>query len=277
MPKTTSSRRIKVISRNAPIHETGPDQYFSRALEKGLQALQALGQAPEGLTLTQAVGKLGLTKASAFRILRTLETLGYVVKSLDGRYTLAGGRSPQLPSRAIQAMLQNGAEPLRNLSLQLRETVSMAALFENHIEVILVAESPQLVRMGNTVGRILPPHASSLGKAITAFQDRDTCQRLLRSYGTNSFTQSTISDELALHKEFDRIRSNGHAEDWEESTPGGVCFASPILRRDRVAIGAISLSMPKMRFEGKDQQYRIIETVVGTASVISASIFGSET
>lgn len=276
MPKTNSSRRMKVIARKAPAPETSPDQYFSRALEKGLQALQVLRHAPEGLTLTQTTGKLRLTKASAFRIMKTLEILGYVAKSVDGRYALAGGRSPQLPSQTIQAMLQHAAEPLHDLSLQLRETVSMAALFENHIEVILVVESPQLVRMGNTVGRILPPHASSLGKAIAAFQDRNNCQRLLRSYGTNSFTPGTITDEVALHKEFERIRSTGHAEDWEESTPGGVCFAAPILRSGPVSIGAISVSMPKMRFHGEDQQQQIIEALLSAASQISARVLRTE-
>jgi IclR family acetate operon transcriptional repressor len=277
MAKTKISRRLKAIPRKPAPTDSSPDQYFSRALEKGLQALQALGEAPGGLTLTQAAGKLGLTKASAFRIVRTLETLGYVTKSPDGRYALAGGRSPQLPLRTIQAMLQNGAEPVQNLALEMRETVSMAALFENHIEVILVVESPQLIRMGNTAGRILPPHASSLGKAITAFQDRENCQRLLRSYGTTSFTPSTITDERTLHKEFERIRSRGHAEDWEESTPGGVCFAAPILRPERAAIGAISLSMPKMRLEGEEQQQRIVEAVLRTARGISEKIYRSAT
>jgi IclR family acetate operon transcriptional repressor len=272
MAKTTSLQRTKAINRKAPPPETGPDQYFSRALEKGLQALQALSHASEGLTLTQAAGKLALTKASAFRIVRTLETLGYVTKSANGRYALAGGRSPQLPSRLIQAMLQHGAEPSHHLSLELRETVSMAALFENHIEVILVAESPQLVRMGNTVGRIIPPHASSLGKAIAAFQQRDNGRRLLRSYGLNLYTPNTITDELALQKEFERIRSSGYAEDWEESTPGGVCFAAPILRPDGIATGAISLSMPKMRFQGEEQQRRILEAVLKTAAGISRRI-----
>lgn len=277
MAKTQSTSHAKQRRRKAVSSDNGTDQYFSRALEKGLKALQLLSDAPEGLTLTDAASRLGLTKASAFRITRTLETLGYVVKGDDGRYVLAGGQRPQLPSRAIQGMLQYGAEPLRNLSLQLRETASMAALFENHIEVILVMESPQLIRMGNTAGRILPPHASSLGKVITAFQQREDCDRLLRSYGLSSFTEKTVTDELALRKEFDQIRTAGYAEDREESTPGGICFAAPILRPDRTAIGATSLSMPKMRLESADHRKRIIEAVTKTAGRISAQIFKAET
>lgn len=273
MAKTTPVKRRS--ARTKP--QSNPDQYFSRALEKGLQALQSLSQSPQGMTLTTAAQILGLTKASAFRILRTLEALGYATKSGDGRYTVAGGARPQIPSRSIQGMLQHGSEPLQNLALEFRETASMAALFENHIEVILVVESSQLIRMGNTVGRILPPHASSLGKVITAFQERDNCQRLLRSYGTSPFTANTIRDELALQKEFERIRAAGHAEDREESTPGGVCFAAPILRPDRAAIGAISLSLPKMRLESAEHRQRIVRSVVDAAAAISLRVFGIET
>jgi len=277
MAKTTSARSTKTVIRKAAEPRSNPDQYFSRALEKGLQALQMMSQSPQGLTLTAAAQMLGLTKASGFRILRTLETLGYATKSGDGRYTVAGGARAQVPSRSIQGMLQHGSEPLQNLALEFRETASMAALFENHIEVIFVLESPQLIRMGNTAGRILPPHASSLGKAITAFQERDNCQRLLRSYGTSPFTINTIRDELALQKEFERIRAAGHAEDWEESTPGGVCFAAPILRPDRTAIGAISLSLPKMRLEGEEHQQRIVRSVMDAAAAISLCVFSAET
>lgn len=273
MAKTQSTPRSKLAGHKPAVSETGPDQYFSRALEKGLQTLQLLNEAQDGLSLTEAANKLGLTKASAFRIARTLETLGYVTKGEDGKYSLAGGQRPQLPSKSIQGMLQHGAEPLRNLALEFRETASMAALFENHIEVILVVDSPQLIRMGNTAGRILPPHASSLGKAISSFQHRNDCERLLRSYGTSSFTPNTITDELALHREFDQIRSAEYAEDREESTPGGICFAAPILRQERIAVGAISLSMPKMHLESPEHRKRIIQAVLRTAGEISSQVF----
>ena len=272
MAKIPSTHRAKRAGHRAAVSDGPPDQYFSRALEKGLQALHLLKEAQDGLTLTEAASKLGLTKASAFRIVRTLETLGHAVKGEDGKYTLAGGGRHQLPSRSIQAMLQHGAAPLRDLAREWRETASMAALFENHMEAVLVVESPQLIRMGNTVGRILPPHASALGKVITAFQQHEDCERLLRSYGTPSFTSNTITDELALHKEFDQIRTARYAEDREESTPGGICFAAPILRPDQIAVGAISLSMPKMRLETPEHRKRIVKAVMNTATAISSQI-----
>jgi len=255
--------------------EKRPDQYSSRALEKGLQAIEELSYAPEGLTLLQAAAKLGLAKPSAFRIMRTLENLGYAAKTFDGRYSLTASATRQLPARSVQLLIRHGGEPLRALVEEFRETASLAGLFENHIEVVMVVESPELIRMTNTLGRILPPHGSSLGKAIASFLDRNTREHLLRTYGTAGITPHTITDPMELAKEFDRIRSAGHAEDWEESTPGGVCFAAPVLRAHAVPAGAISVSLPRMRLEGENHQRRIITAVRRTAAAIASAAFGA--
>lgn len=267
MPKAAEVSRGK--------SKTKPDQYFSRALEKGLQAVEELSQSHSGLTLMEAASKLKLTKPSAFRILRTLEALGYVSKTDVGRhYVIAGEIRRQVPARTVHALVRYGSEPLRTLGMEFRETVSMACLFDNHAEVIMVLESPQIMRMGNTAGRILPPHASSMGKAIAAFLDGDARERLLRSYGSHVFTEHTIVDELALRREFDAIRAAGHAVDREESTAGGICFGAPLLNGAAV-VGAVSMSLPKIRLEGPEHEARVIEAVKRTAAAISRSAFGS--
>lgn len=267
--------------RKASAHEARPvrektDQSLSRALEKGLQAIDLLSQAPGGLSLSDAAVKLNLSKPSAFRILRTLDSLGYVTKAPDGRYSVAGGPARHLSSRSVQNLIHVGLEPLQRLVLEFRETATLAALFDNHIEVVAVVESPELVRMANTLGRILPPHGSSLGKVIAAFLDAGSREHLLRSYGTAALTPNTTTDSLALSREFEQIRARGHAEDWEESTPGGVCFGAPILRPGGLAAGAVSLSLPRMRLDGEDRQLRIIKAVRKTAAEISRRAFGPD-
>jgi len=118
-------------------------------------------------------------------------------------------------------------EPMRRLSMEFRETVSLAALMGNHIEVVAALDSPHLVRMANVVGRILPPHASSMGKAITAFQGNELRERLIVSYGMTLFTPNTISDQRQLEEYFEKIRSTGISCDDEENTLGGVCYGVP--------------------------------------------------
>jgi IclR family acetate operon transcriptional repressor len=235
------------------------DPYFSRAVEKAMLALEHIRRSPQPLALAEVSAVMGLTKASAFRLLYTLETLHYLCRTEDGRYFALTDH---------HLLVRQGAEALERLSMEYCETASMAALFENHIEVVLVFESPQLMRMGNTVGRILPPNASSLGKAITAFQPPEITEKLVRSYGTHYFTPNTITDEIALRDEFAMIRERGFAEDLEESTAGGRCFAAPILRENGYAAGAVSLSMPLIRLRGEEQRKTIVNAVRETARAI---------
>jgi DNA-binding IclR family transcriptional regulator len=270
MPESARVRsRKRVKTSKQPSEKSDP--YFSRAVSKALEALDRLSEASEPLTLAQLTAELSLTKASAFRLLHTLESLNYISKMPSGQYFIAGLRHPHL-HRLVNQMMRVGGDVLERLSMEFRETVSLAALFENHIEVVAIVESPQLIRMGNTVGRILPPHASSLGKVITAFQGPEMREKLLRSYGTPILTPRTISDQIALRQEFGLIQRQGHAEDREESALGGHCFAAPILRSDNIAAGAISLSMPQMRLTGPELETEIIKAVSRAAMEITSTL-----
>ena len=267
--RTNRQKNAKAPTRSPAAANADP--YFSRAVGKALDALDWLAQAPAPITLNQATSELGLTKASTFRLLHTLEILGYIAKGVDGRYLAVASRPTQIPARLLNQLIRESAPLLDQLALEFRETVGLAALFENHVEVVAVIESPQLVRMGNTLGRILPPHASSLGKAIAAFQTLPVRERLLRSYGTPVFTPNTVSDEMALRSEFEKVRECGYAEDREESNPGGCCFGAPILRSTGFAIAAVSLSMPRIRLT-EDSQKQVILAIKRTASEISRKL-----
>jgi IclR family acetate operon transcriptional repressor len=233
------------------------DPYFSRAVEKAMLALECIRRSPRPLSLMEISATLGLTKTSAFRLLYTLEALRHISKSPDGRYFAAP-----------HDLVRHGAELLERLSMEFGETVSLAGLFGNHVEVLAVFESSQLMRMGNTPGRILPPNASSLGKAITAFQPPGITEKIVLSYGTHYFTPNTITDEIALREEFAQIRDRGFAEDLEESITGGRCFAAPILSPGGFAVGAVSLSMPLIRFRGEEQRQFIVKALRATAKTI---------
>jgi DNA-binding IclR family transcriptional regulator len=242
------------------------DQYFSRSVEKAMTALDCVRRSAHPLSLTELAATLQLTKASAFRVLYTLEALHYLLKTDDGRYFAP-------PNGTHNELSRETSAPLKRLAMEFGETASAAGLLGNHIEVLLVFESPQLMRMTNTIGRILPPNASSLGKAITAFQPPEVADKLLRSYGIYSFTPHSITDEIALRKEFVKIVEQGFAEDQEESISGGRCFAAPVLRPDGIAVGAVSLSLPLIRFRGDAQREEILAAVRGTADAIAKSLF----
>jgi DNA-binding IclR family transcriptional regulator len=270
MPRTRQSAPTTAAPRRAA--SPTPDKYFSKVVGKALAALDEVRASPEALSLNELTKRIGLAKTSLFRILHTLEKSGYLERDAAGLYRAPAALRP-MASGHLQPQLINAAMPrLKALNREFRETISLAMLFENHIEVVATIESPQLIRMGNTVGRILPPHASSLGKAITAFQPEERRESLIHSYGLHRFTEHTITDEVELKQELERIKKTGRSLDAEESALEGSCFGAPIRGADHAVIGAISLSMPKMRLRSDAERDRVMAAIARAAAEISEEL-----
>jgi IclR family acetate operon transcriptional repressor len=250
----------------------GKSPSFSRAVAKALEVFEILRRSPHPFSLTELAHRVGLTKSSLLRILQTLESCGYVEKNVDRRYVLTSEGRALAPAGFIKSLVAIARPLMRELVREFRETSGLAALFDNHIEVVEVVESPETVRMGNIKGRILPPHASSLGKSIVAFQTEETREHLLRSYGSLRITPNTILDEVALKAEFERIRAQGYAVDREESAVGGQCFGAPIFSERRRAIAAISVSIPTSRLRDPEYQERLIRKLIDTANRVTEEL-----
>ena len=271
MPKSKSKKRTQTKRAAAePLSERSP--YYTRAVGKALEILDLLRDASGPVTLNKVSAHTRLTKSSAFRLLYTLEVLRCVARDNTGSYRLSAENRMALPAHKVVQLLLAAREPMRGLHMEFQETVSLAMMMNNHIEVVEVLESPHLIRMANIVGRILPPHASSMGKVIIAYQDEETRKKLLQSYGMVRYTETTITDERLLEQECERIRKASHSYDAEESTPGGCCFGIPVFTGPGKVNAAMSLSMPKARLPEGPEQQRIVDALRQAAQEISIKL-----
>jgi IclR family acetate operon transcriptional repressor len=267
----TPSARAAVarVARTAPGGRERADKYFSKVIGKALDIIDILRASAQPLSLNELTLRLELAKSSVFRILHTLEVSGYIDRDSSGRYTVAADLRALAPGQLRTSLVGAALPALKDLSREFRETVSLAMRFENRVEVVATIESPHLIRMGNTVGRIVPPHASSLGKGVAAFQPEEVRERLVRSYGIHRFTDHTVTDEVELKREFERVRSRGFSTDREESVLEGCCFGVPILDAHGDAIAAISISAPKMRIGDEQLQQRLVAALRRTAESVA--------
>jgi IclR family acetate operon transcriptional repressor len=261
MPTKVTERPVKKTPRTT-------ERYFSRAIGNALRVLEVFQQSRRSLTLSEASAEAKLPKSSVFRILRTLEIAGYLQRVEGDRFALTASAST-MPRQIVSHVVQVARPLMKQLGQEFQETISLAFLFENHIEVVAVVDSVHRVQMGNTVGSLIPPHASSLGKCLTAFQPDGRGEKLMRAFSLVRFTPNTIVDEAAFQKELELVRARGYATDLEESALGGCCVSAPILGSDGAAIAAISISMPKMRFTNQE---RLLVAVRDTANAISQEL-----
>ena len=248
------------------------DKYFSKVIGKALDVIAILRASGQPLSLNELTLRLKLAKSSVFRILHTLEVAEYVERDAAGRYTVPVDLRAWAAGQVRAALVDAALPALKELSREFGETVSLAMRFENRVEVIATVESPRLIRMGNTVGRILPPHASSLGKAIVAFQPEDVRDRLVRSYGIHRFTEHTVTDEVDLKREFEAVRARGYSMDDEESVLGGLCVGVPVLDAHGDAIAALSVSSPKTRMRDQQLQKRLVAALSRAAERVARAL-----
>lgn len=271
----SSSLQRKPTRRRIPkwaIHtsdKTANEQYYLRSIGRALEVLDCFdGKAP--LALKEISGATGLPDSTLFRVLLTLEKHGYLKQAADGTYQLA----PKLRFGWLieQAnLLRDKVRPeLERLAQRFNETASMAYLYEDRIHVLDSIETFHEIRISNRIGRVLPPHCSALGKAITAFQDRAMAEQIVEIYGLSRRTDFTIVDRAHLFDEFAQIRSTGIACDRQESILGGICYSAALRPAEGPVVAAISLSTPVVRMtpEREDETRKaVLEAAMRSAAL----------
>jgi len=247
----------------------------SRGLALGLKILNHLRTEGRALSLGELAGYTRLGKPSLLRLLRTLEGMGYVSRDANRNYRIEVESAVTGVRESLRVLRKVSVPFCQEIQSRCGETVSVAYLFEDHVRVIDVLESPQHIRMSNFVGRILQPYASSLAKAIAAFQDEALIQTLLDVYGIYRATKNTLVDQLAIQNEFALVRTQGYAEDKEETVEGGYCIGAPIYNTERKVTAAISVSSPKFRVKPdfiENFPARLIETAENISQALAAEI-----
>lgn len=239
-------RRIPKWALQSTGDSTGNEQYYLRSIGRALEVLDCFdGKAP--LALTDIGGRTGLPESTLFRVLLTLEKHGYLEQAVDGTYQLAAKLRFGWLIEQGNALRGKARPELERLAHQFNETASLAYLYEDRIHVLDSIETYHEIRMSNRVGRVLPPHCSAMGKAITAFQDRELADRILEVYGLSRRTEHSITDRGRLFEQFVEIRRTGIASDREESTLGGICYAAAIRPPGQAVVAALSVSTPIVR------------------------------
>jgi DNA-binding IclR family transcriptional regulator len=193
---------------------------------------------------------LGAPRSSVHALLRTLTGAGWTrLDSAGGAYTL-GLRSLLVGASFLDSdpYVRLARPVLLELREELGETVHLARYDRGRVVYLVTQESGRGERKLSRVGRSLPAHATSLGKAILAARpDAAPAEPL------ESLTERTLTTREELERELAAVRQRGYATDQEEGTPGVVCvgvalpYTDPV--EDALSCSAPAARMPPDRFQ----------------------------
>ncbi len=214
-----------------------------QSLARGLEILDLLANADNGMGITEFAQHLDIDKSSASRLLHTLASYGYTEQDADTRRYTLGPRILTLSNSVLNRMpLRDHARPvLAKLTHATGECSHMAILSHGKALYIDQVESPSILRVETEIGTMSPLHCTALGKILLAFNRLPIPQTL------NSYTPRTITNPAELELHMVQVRKQGYATDDEEHVLGVRCLAAPVYGFRGRVLGAIGISGPSGR------------------------------
>ncbi len=140
----------------------------SQTLDRGLQVLEAVAGAPDGLTVTELAATLGIGRTVVYRLVVTLEQHAFLRRSADGRCRL--GLGVLAMGRQVQPVVRDTAVPaLRLLADAVNATAILTVVDGQEAQAAVVVEpSRSDVHVASRPGSRQPLENSAAGRAILA-------------------------------------------------------------------------------------------------------------
>jgi IclR family acetate operon transcriptional repressor len=212
------------------------------SLSHGLETLELLADQDQA-RLVEIASHLGVSRATAFRVVTALESHGYVEHVRDDHVFRLGPGVRALAARSnATSVVRLAAPAMASLRSATSETVNLALLSRGRIRYSAIIDGAFALRLQTKVGDEVPPHATAIGKVIAAFQPASERAALLGPEPYPALTDLTITTCGELEAQLSRVRIDGFATDNGEVEVGAACVAAPIFGSDGRPLAAISVS-----------------------------------
>lgn len=244
---------------------------------RALDVLRTLGQGPLRVqAVAQAVGK---EKTQVSRTLKVLAEAGFAERDPGTMEYRLGWQLFALASAAGEDRLYHHAPAvLRGLVRRLGEAAYLTVLAGYEAVTVLTERPGRALQAHEWVGRTSPLTCTSSGRALLIGLPDDEVDALLGPYSPTSLgtlplpgTQRAPKTIPALRKRLRAERAVGHVVAAEESEPGLVAVAAPVIDFRGSAVAAVNVSAPVFRLP-PDALAPVIDAVTDAASQLSSAL-----
>jgi DNA-binding IclR family transcriptional regulator len=226
--------------------DSRPASYMVPALERGLLLLGQFDRQTPQLTPPELARRLQLPRATVFRLLNTLESLGFIERA-------EGGRSVRLGL----SVLRLGFEYLASLELTQLGTPLLQRVCDatGYPCNLVVRDGPSVVYVAKvapptpfsgsvTVGTRLPAHATVFGHVLLGDLDLRSMRELYPGPTLEAFSDQTPRDVPTLHRMVQAARTAGHLIGRGFFEARIATVAAPVFGAQGQIVAALGLTVP---------------------------------
>jgi DNA-binding IclR family transcriptional regulator len=249
-----------------------------QALARASQIIDVIAAgAEDGLGLSEISRATALNKTTAYNLIASLVTLGFLEQDGHSKRYRLGLRNLEL-GRIVQQRLHIShlARPiLADLCKKTNETVNLGLPELLDLLVIDSLRGSQILHATSYPGWRSLYHCTALGKAMLSQLDEPMRQTVYRLSGLPRQTANTIIDIDTLEAKLARFREQGYALDLEENELGVNGIGAPIVNGLGEVAAAISVCGPSNRLT-EETMNQIAPSVIAAADSIIATLGGGE-
>lgn len=226
-------------------------------IQKALNVLEYFHIMKERVTIQDVSDALGLSKATAHRIINELKVRGYISQNSDKSYFAT------LKMMMVGTQARDCADLVETLmpyliyfaqKYQCSAGFSKFGKLNSNCHVYSVNFDPAMQLPIFLPGRIHPMHCTSSGKIKLAAMSDQQIERWLNSdYRLIPYTSKTIIDHSEILAEIQKTREQGYAVSNGEYHEFVGSIAFPMATNTGRITGAISLSVPVSRLNELNQ------------------------
>lgn len=218
---------------------------LNRTTLRSVEMLKLIAKRPDGITLDEICQVMGLPKTSAYDIATTLVETGMLnlTKGQKQSYTIGLTAYRIGVSYTNHLDVLGTIEPvLKAFAREIGKTVFYGVLSGHEVVYLCKFEPENPIITTATVGTKNPVYCTSLGKAILAFADEETREKVLGRITFRKKTERTILSREALLGELEEVKKQGYALDAREVEEHMECVGAPVYDQEGMVLGAISAS-----------------------------------
>jgi DNA-binding IclR family transcriptional regulator len=222
--------------------EVEPGRVVVTSVLRALRLLELFEPGRPEMSLAEFVRRSGYSKTTAYRLLITLESAGWLERGAAGTFRLTI-KPFQVGNILVESLdLRREAGPIiARLAAETEETIYLVVPDGPRAVCLERIDSGQGVRlMDLNVGGSQPLNLGAAPRALLAFDEEGLLPGLLAE-GLTGRTPNSLVDATTLRADLAEIRRRGYSVSDEDVTPGIGAIGAPILARNGRAIAAVSV------------------------------------
>jgi len=249
------------------------ERYTVPALERGLRILGEFSREQRTVNAPDLARRFNLPRSSVFRLLNTLEGLGFIERAEGGRDYALGMAVLRLGFEYLASLPLNelGQPLLERLSEQTQQPCNLVVRDGRSIVYVARVAPPSPFVSSVHVGTRLPAHATVLGQVLLGDLSLSELQQLYPEERLESFSPNTPRTVSALFEAVQAHRQQGYVlgQGYFESHISTI--AAPVRNHTRQIVAALGVTINSPRIEPAQRDVWL-EQVRASAEQLSARL-----